>query len=94
MRSAGPHACALIRDGSLRCWGANQFGQLGDGTPTNRLRPIPVAGLEHTASITVGPRHTCALTSAGDLRCWGSNMAGEVGDGAAVYFPRLERAAR
>ena len=63
------------------CWGRNDDGQLGDGTPTPRARAVTVAGIEGAISISAGERHTCAVTSAGAVLCWGADDAGQLGDG-------------
>src|SRR5690349_13090659 len=54
------HACALLRDGSVRCWGKNDLGQLGDGTRTSKSRPVGVAGLDRVARIFAAGDTTCA----------------------------------
>jgi alpha-tubulin suppressor-like RCC1 family protein len=43
--AGGSYACALLGDGSVQCWGDNTYGQLGDGTTTQRSQPVPVQGL-------------------------------------------------
>ena len=81
----GYHACALSSDGRVFCWGQNLDGQLGDGTRTERHRPIEVTGLPGgVTAITAGLSHTCALTSAGEVWCWGSNSYRQLGDGATA----------
>ena len=94
--SAAPnHTCALLKNGTADCWGANTFGQLGDGTTTTRLRPIPVrnvlgtATLVHIAQITTGGGssggdHTCVRLLAKTALCWGGNTFGQLGDGTKV----------
>jgi alpha-tubulin suppressor-like RCC1 family protein len=87
------HTCAIVADRTVRCWGDNQHGQLGDGTGLNSSVPVKVAlpddppfGLRN---LTSGEDHTCVVWSTqadgkGDLYCWGSNDYGQVGDGTQV----------
>ena len=65
------------------CWGADESGQLGDGTElNNKNTPVAVAGLRgQVSAIAPGGRHMCALTAAGGVFCWGNNDAGQLGDG-------------
>jgi len=85
---SGLHSCALMETGSLKCWGWNQFGQLGDGTTANRLTPVNVAGLGSTVkAVSAGGYHTCALLNDGGVRCWGRNALGELGDGSYINRP-------
>ena len=83
------YSCALLEGGDVRCWGANQFGQLGLGntdrvgqenTPTD----VPPLGLGGAATfISAGASqfasHACAILEGGLLRCWGGNKYGELG---------------
>ena len=74
------HACGLLPDASVVCWGANVRGQLGSGSPTFGGSPYPVLvrGLPAVQTLVAGGDHTCALTRDG-LYCWGSNRRGELG---------------
>jgi alpha-tubulin suppressor-like RCC1 family protein len=74
--------CALNDQGAVKCWGDNEFGELGDGSTTNRNSPVYVAGLTSgVAAISLGDDHGCALMASGKVKCWGKNQAGQLGDG-------------
>lgn len=75
------HTCVRLTDGTVRCWGANDYGQLGDGTTVDRYTPTPVPALTGVAEIALGGRNTCARLTDGTVRCWGSNTVGQLGDG-------------
>ena len=79
--SHGHYACALRCDGSVWCWGANDHGQLGDGTTAARATPVQVRGLGGPATaIGAGYNHACAVVR-GEALCWGDNVYGQLGDG-------------
>jgi alpha-tubulin suppressor-like RCC1 family protein len=80
------HTCALDRDNRAYCWGANDEGQLGDGTNTQRLFGVAVKTTLRFDRINVGAvaSHTCAITAAGVAYCWGKNNSGELGDGTST----------
>jgi hypothetical protein len=72
----GQSSCALMVNGSVRCWGANGSSQLGDTTTTTRTLPVSVVGLpEALTSIDVGPTHVCGRTASNGVVCWGNGAA-------------------
>jgi alpha-tubulin suppressor-like RCC1 family protein len=79
------HNCALLADGSVRCWGRNDAGQLGNATRnTNTILASAVPRVELGGDIVLleaGNDHTCALSSTHELRCWGDGSSGKLGYG-------------
>jgi alpha-tubulin suppressor-like RCC1 family protein len=83
------HTCALMHEGTVRCWGAGWAGQLGDGiihasNPSGYVtaeQSKPIVGLTDVVTLTAGSKHTCALTRAGRIFCWGDASVGQMGDG-------------
>ncbi|MEX1254351.1 MAG: flexitail domain-containing putative surface protein [Dehalococcoidia bacterium] len=79
--AGGAHTCAVTTGGALKCWGFNGFGEVGDGSTTNRTAPANVSGLgSGVAAVSLGSLHTCAVTDAGAVKCWGYNAFGQLGD--------------
>jgi len=72
------HACALLTDATVACWGDNSQAQLGRGTSTGTFGAGRVPGLSGIRSITIGSYHTCA-SSAATTWCWGQNSFGQIG---------------
>jgi len=80
----GSHVCQVNGDGTVRCWGNNGSGQIGDGTTTTRLTPVSVPAVSSIVAIAAGASHTCALFPGGTAVCWGDNARGQLGDGTTA----------
>ncbi len=78
--SSALYTCAVTPGGEVMCWGSNGDGQLGDGTETNRLAPVPVSGLpEEAVLVAAGQSFACAVMKSGSTYCWGNNEYGQLG---------------
>jgi alpha-tubulin suppressor-like RCC1 family protein len=73
IRAGNKHSLALLKDGTVRAWGLNQHGQLGDGTRTNRDRPLTVPGVRNAVGIAAGGYRSAALLADGTVMEWGAN---------------------
>ena len=95
VRVKGNHTCALLADGTTKCWGQGSKGQLGDGVEENSLHdhghlyPVTVrdsenaggSSLENLVDLDTGQGHSCALDSSGGAFCWGNQYHGRLGNG-------------
>jgi alpha-tubulin suppressor-like RCC1 family protein len=83
--AGGAHACALAAGQTVKCWGLNNAGQLGNGSSGNGLiakKPVSVIGLKGVSAVAAGDSHSCALLKfQGTVECWGLNNAGQLGNG-------------
>jgi alpha-tubulin suppressor-like RCC1 family protein len=79
--AGGSYDLALLSNGTVKAWGANGSGQLGDGTNTTRFAPVAVSGLEGVSAISAGSSHSLALLAGGALKAWGSGASGALGTG-------------
>lgn len=79
----GDTRCASTNQGFF-CWGANDRGQVGDGTQMNRNSPVAVPLAEPASVVVTSDEHTCALTQSGGVWCWGENSSGQLGDGTTT----------
>ena len=82
--AGGRHSCALDSSGAASCWGANDQGQLGDGSRDDHTAPAVVAGDLTFSQLSAGASHTCGATRDGDVYCWGSNERGQLGDATTL----------
>ena len=72
----GERSCALHQDGTISCWGNNEYGQLGNGTTNDSLVPVQVQGISDATTITTTITGSCALHEDGTISCWGSGPLG------------------
>lgn len=79
------HACALLDDDTVKCWGKGIFNQTGDDSYAQSLTPVPT-GITTGSQISVGSSHSCALLNDNSVSCWGENSSGlKFGDGSFDY---------
>lgn len=78
--AGGDHSCALLRDGEVKCWGSNQYGQLGAKTQKDSY-VLVTSMIYKVVAISAGHDHTCAIRSDGKIKCWGYNKYGQLGNG-------------
>jgi alpha-tubulin suppressor-like RCC1 family protein len=92
--AGGSHTCAVLDDGTARCWGLNTSGQLGNDSVVSSSVPVTVTtgagtALLGVAQISAGTNHTCAVIDGGMARCWGLNSSGRLGDGTTTTPRRV-----
>jgi alpha-tubulin suppressor-like RCC1 family protein len=76
------HACLILSDGKVKCWGNNSTGQLGVGTTLNSTTPVEVKGVSNPVAITTGVANTCVVLPNGTVKCWGTDS---FGGGSTIY---------
>ena len=83
--AGGDHTLAIRRPGTLWAWGRALFGQIGDGTTTDRSSPVSVVGgFTDWCQVSAGSRHSLAVRQNGTAWAWGSNSDGRLGDGTTA----------
>lgn len=78
------YSLALLADGTVKAWGYNGNGQLGDGSTTQRSTPVTVSGISTAVAIAAGVNHSIALLADGTIKAWGYNGNGRLGDGSTT----------
>ena len=91
------HSCAALTNNTIRCWGENFDGQLGNGnffgffppdpnaSATSTVVPVGVSGISSAVEVAAGQFHSCARLFNGEIRCWGRNSSGQLGDGTGIF---------
>ena len=85
IKTGNNHSMALLSDGTIKCWGLNDRGQLGDGTTTNSSSPVTVSGINNAIAIAAGDKHSIALLSDGTIKSWGSNEFNQLGNSTNAW---------
>jgi alpha-tubulin suppressor-like RCC1 family protein len=80
------HTCVLLNNGTVKCWGTNQYGQLGINSQTGSATPQSVLNVSAAWQLAVGKNHACVLITSStpgkdDIQCWGLNTDGQLGNG-------------
>lgn len=84
------HSCAVLADGGMSCWGANNWGQLGNGTFSLFSNvPVPVTAVTTATGVAVGLFHSCAILNGGEASCWGQGGYGQLGNSARPSYSTL-----
>jgi alpha-tubulin suppressor-like RCC1 family protein len=83
----GGHACAVLTDRTVRCWGSGTVGQLGDGLSTDSAVPVKVQGLTDVVQVAAGGSTTCAVLASGAVMCWGAGGCGALGNNK--FYPNF-----
>ena len=87
LSAANVDVCALLKDGTMKCWGDNSYSQLGTQDQQPSAKPVNAVGITAATAIAASNDHTCALFGDGTVKCWGTNSKGEVGNGAPSNVP-------
>lgn len=72
--------CAVVNDGTVKCWGRNDFGQLGNGTNADSFVPVTVTGISSAVEVSSGENFHCARLTNATIKCWGQNTYGQLGN--------------
>ena len=79
LTAGGESQCALLVSETVKCWGQNDYGVLGNGTIKNSKNPVSVTGLRHVTSVSISAQTACASLQDGTVECWGYDGDGQLG---------------
>ena len=85
--SAGDdHTCAVLSGGTVKCWGSESSGKLGNGSMSSDIQttPVSVSGISTASSVSAGDDHNCVVLSGGTVQCWGYGYYGQLGNGKST----------
>jgi len=86
----GGSTCTALATGQVDCWGANDDGQLGDGTFASSDTPMEVQGISSATQVSAGGTHACAVLAGGHIDCWGADEDGQLGNDAIGEPPGID----
>ncbi len=78
------HTCVVLIDGTVKCWGKNNVGQLGDDTNNSNASPVTTLGLSGVEAVSLSDTSSCALLNTGAVKCWGNGAYGNIGNNNSV----------
>ena len=79
------HTCAVLANGTAKCWGSNAAGQLGNlAAVPGSSSPVLVSSIGAVTAVAAGAGHSCALLANGTAKCWGAGSVGQLGRGSAT----------
>jgi alpha-tubulin suppressor-like RCC1 family protein len=82
--AGGTLTCILLGGGSVKCWGYNFDGELGNSTMVNSSTPVSIGGINGAIAVNSGYKHTCVVFPGGTVSCWGYNQTGALGNGTTA----------
>ncbi|WP_192507476.1 PAN domain-containing protein [Pseudoalteromonas aurantia] len=78
------HTCFVQKDNTIKCWGDNDAGQLGNNTTTDSTIPVSVNNLNNAYQVAASKNHSCAVLRDGTVSCWGKNANKQLGNGTST----------